>query len=235
MTFVFPMAGLSSRFTQAGFTLPKYMLETKEGSVLLRVLKSFEHYKSQKFLFIYREIYNTKDFIVKTCETLNISNPLLVPLHNTTLGQAHTIYLGLKSMGIAHDQSLLIFNIDTFRPNFQFPSNYASCDGYLEVFMGFGNQWSFILPGAQNTVLKTTEKDRISSLCSSGLYYFKHTGDFLDAFTFNFSQAITHKGEYYVAPLYNYLIQKNKDIRYFEISKQDIIFCGTPEEYYKLI
>ncbi|EAI3127257.1 capsular biosynthesis protein, partial [Campylobacter coli] len=41
--------------------------------------------------------------------------------------------------------------------------------------------------------------------------------------------------EFYIAPMYNYLINQNKDIRYHEIDINDIIFCGTPQEYERLI
>ena len=39
------------------------------------------------------------------------------------------------------------------------------------------------------------------------------------------------KGELYVAPLYNYLISKNKEIHYELISRYEVVFCGTPDEY----
>ncbi|MBX7490602.1 glycosyltransferase family 2 protein [Helicobacter turcicus] len=234
MTIIFPMAGLSSRFTKFGFTQPKYMLKIKENSVFFNAVNSFnKYYKSCKFLFIYREILETKDFIVKECEKLHLSNYVLVELEKPTLGQAHTVSLGLENANIPQDESILIFNIDTFRPNFKLPAtlDYEKIDGYLEVFQGDGEQWSFILPGDSNKVIKTTEKERISSLCSSGLYYFKKACDFLEAFNTSLANNITNKGEYYIAPLYNSLIHKGKDIRYFEIPRNAIIFCGTPEDY----
>lgn len=44
-----------------------------------------------------------------------------------------------------------------------------------------------MLTGENNKVIKTAEKERISNLCSSGLYCFKKTGDFKEIFnkTFN--------------------------------------------------
>ena len=35
--------------------------------------------------------------------------------------------------------------------------------------------------------------------------------------------------------MYNYLIKKGKDIRYSKIELSEIIFCGTPDEYKKLL
>ena len=44
MTIVIPMAGLSSRFTKAGYTLPKYMLYVVDKSLFYLAVRSFEHY-----------------------------------------------------------------------------------------------------------------------------------------------------------------------------------------------
>lgn len=69
----------------------------------------------------------------------------------------------------------MIFNIDTFRPNFSLPTTLDFCkiDGYLEVFEANGEQWSFVLADENDNVIKTAEKERILNLCSSGLYYLK--------------------------------------------------------------
>ena len=40
-----------------------------------------------------------------------------------------------------------------------------------------------MLTGENNKVIKTAEKERISNLCSSGLYCFKKTGDFKKIFS----------------------------------------------------
>ncbi len=136
------------------------------------------------------------------------------------------------------DEDLLIFNIDTFRPDFKLPSelDFNTLDGYLEVFETEGENWSFVLPENKNSnrVTKTTEKDRISSLCSSGLYYFKYTVDFKNIFKKVFSKKDKSKNEYYIAPMYNYMISDKKGVRFSKILLNKVIFCGTPEEYEKL-
>jgi hypothetical protein len=43
------------------------------------------------------------------------------------------------------------------------------------------------------------------------------------------------KGEYYVAPLYNELIDKGMDVRYKLTDIEKMKFFGTPKEYKKLI
>lgn len=97
MTIIFPMAGLSSRFIKMGYTLPKYMLNLEEKSVFSWVLEGFRAYfKTSHFLFIYRDIHHTKEFIKQECQKLNLKNYQSVELDSPTLGQAHTVALGLE-------------------------------------------------------------------------------------------------------------------------------------------
>ncbi|EAI3389118.1 capsular biosynthesis protein [Campylobacter coli] len=234
MIIIFPMAGLSSRFTKAGYDKPKYMLDLQGNSVFFHAVNSFKKYfKDFKFLFIYRDIKDTRNFIKEECEKLGIMSYESIKLEQETLGQAHTVRLGLERSKICNNESILIFNIDTFRPNFSLPTilDFSKIDGYLEVFEADGEQWSFVLADEDNNVIKTTEKERISSLCSSGLYYFKRVKDFKEVFDKMKEQNDFSKGELYIAPMYNYLIKKGLLVKYHKISLDEIIFCGTPNEY----
>jgi hypothetical protein len=128
---------------------------------------------------------------------------------------------------LADDAPLTIFNIDTFRPGFAFPAETGN--GYLEVFRGSGTNWSYVHPGADGRVLETAEKIAISDLCCTGLYHFRTALSFRSAA--RAALAALDGDEVYVAPLYNRLIAAGADIRYHEIARADVIFCGTPEEY----
>ncbi|AXP09030.1 glycosyltransferase family 2 protein [Campylobacter hepaticus] len=238
MIIIFPMAGLSSRFTKAGYDKPKYMLDLRGYSVFYHVVNSFKRYFNEfEFLFIYRDIQDTKNFIQKECKKLGLLSYQSVKLDKETLGQAHTVMLGLKKANISDNESILIFNIDTFRPNFSLPTilDLSKIDGYLEVFEAEGDQWSFVLTDENDRVIKTTEKERISSLCSSGLYYFKSVLEFKQTFDIMRDKNDLSKNEFYIAPMYNYLIKKGLLIKYHIISLDEIVFCGTPDEYENLI
>ena len=239
MTIIFPMAGLSSRFTKAGYKKPKYMLSVDNNTVFFHAVNSFKNYfDTWEVLFIFRNIQNTKEFIDQECLKMNLRSYQCIELNEPTEGQAETVYLGMKKASLSDNECILIFNIDTFRPNFKLPSelDFQSMDGYLEVFEAEGEHWSFVLSESKesNRVVKTTEKERISSLCSSGLYYFKKSSDYNKIFIEVLESNDRSKNEFYIAPMYNYLIKERKDIRYSKIEMNDIIFCGTPDEYTRL-
>jgi dTDP-glucose pyrophosphorylase len=232
---VIPMAGLSSRFFKAGYTKPKYMLEAHGESLFAHAIKSFsEYFKKEEFLFIVRDVLGTVDFIKQEIATLGIKNAQIFILDKETRGQAETVYLGLQSLSSDED-SITIFNIDTFRPEFRYPKNTAEWDGYLEVFVGEGDNWSFAKPLHSDTsqVIETAEKRPISNLCSTGLYYFKSIALFNLTYCDYLAkpEAEWEKGELYIAPLYNYLIQEQKNIHYYLIERNEVIFCGVPDEY----
>ena len=135
---------------------------------------------------------------------------------------------------IDDDEPIYIFNIDTFRYGFEKPDWVESVDGYLEVFEGEGDHWSFIAVDDDDRVIKTTEKQRISNLCSDGLYYFKSKQQYLSLFQQAIAQQLTVNNEYYIAPMYNLLIAQGGRVGYVKITEDDIDFCGTPDEYQAL-
>lgn len=225
---VIPMAGLSSRFFKAGYTLPKYMLDLDGKTVFEWSVSSFyQHFKTDHFLFIIFDHFNTKIFVENELLKMGIENYTIVTLKEYTKGQADTVYQGIENLDL--DTELYIFNIDSRLNSFEKLKNNDDIDGYLEVFKGEGEHWSFILPGEDKHVLKTTEKERISEFCSNGLYYFKSSKIFSKKVKFALDKF--NGNEIYIAPLYNDYIQEKKVITYKEVDLKSIEFCGTPKEY----
>ncbi|MDR6183341.1 glycosyltransferase family 2 protein [Asaia bogorensis] len=236
---VIPMAGLSSRFTKAGYPVPKYMLPLHGKSVFAHSIESFSAYfESHPFVFIARTVADTEAFIRREIGALGIRDARVVILDHETAGQAETVEFGVKQAGMSAESPLTIFNIDTFRPNFRFPQGawFRKSDGYLEVFRGSGANWSYV-GAAENSdeplAVRTTEKQPISDLCCDGLYHFARSGDFLKALE---QERLTPSSpELYVAPLYNHLIRDGMKIHYEVIPPEAITFCGVPAEYEALL
>ena len=231
---VIPMAGLSRRFTEAGYDRPKYMLPAHGRSVFTHAVGSFVRYAATiPFLFIARGGAATQDFIAAECRALGIESARIILLDRTTTGQAETVELGIRAAALAETEPVTIFNIDTFRPGFAFPRAgwFAHSDGYLEVFPSSGANWSFVRPanGTEPLALETAEKRPISDLCCTGLYHFARVADFMHAL--ELERGAPSMPELYVAPIYNHLIAAGKRIHYAMIDASEVVFCGVPEEY----
>lgn len=235
---VIPMAGLSRRFSQAGYTLPKYQLPVPGGTLFGRTVRSFEaQFDTDLFVFAYRDVSDTREFLERECQHLGIRYFRLQEIRQETEGQAHTVDLALSGLPAEDGDRVVIFNIDTIRDGWRAPKfpDGETPDGYLEVVRAEGDSWSFVDPGPGQTVRRTTEKERVSELCSTGLYEFRSPEMFRMAFEEARARDQRVKGEYYVAPLYNILIQNGLDIRYYEINPSDVTFSGVPAEYEALV
>lgn len=235
---VFPMAGMSRRFTEAGYEVPKYMLLAHGKSLFEHAVEGFyKYFNSQKFVFVIRDISGTLEFVKNKCINLGILDFHIVTLDAPTAGQAETVAFGLKKLNITADESVTIFNIDTFRPEFEFPNSFhlSSVDGYLEVIIGSGDNWSYVKPDKNRDgyVLETAEKNQISNLCCTGIYYFSSVQLYLNVYERFASGGAKLMGlrELYVAPMYNYIIQDGGIVRYNLIDSSEVVFCGVPSEY----
>ena len=231
---IIPMAGLSSRFFKAGFEVPKYQLTLPNGQTMFDwAVSSFKHYfETETFLFIVRDVYNTPEFVKNQIEEMGIKNAQIVVLDRETVGQAETVLLGLQGVQqLDQEDECYIFNIDSCRHNFIKPEIANQVDGYLEVFEGEGEHWSFIELNDNDQVIRTTEKVRISNLCSDGLYFFKKIAKFIQLVEIALAKQDFVKGELYIAPLYNSMIKEGHTVGYDLIQQNAISFCGTPEEY----
>ncbi|MEN3373014.1 hypothetical protein [Dechloromonas sp. ZS-1] len=235
--FVFPMLGRSSRFFNAGYTVPKYKLPLGgEGQVVFdHVLGSFRRYfDTDLFVLLCRADANDRAFLIERMQALGVRHFEVIEHAGETGGQAESVELSLACA--SEDEELFIFNIDTVLYNFEKDAARSAVAGYLEVFRGEGVHWSFVEPSHEQSghAARVVEKERISDLCSNGLYYFASVRIFQNALhTYRLkNQGVA--GECYVAPLYNELIEQGMPVSYTLLPKSEIGFCGVPDEYVAL-
>jgi NDP-sugar pyrophosphorylase family protein len=231
---IIPMAGKSSRFYNAGYTLPKFMLQLGKKTVFEEAVISFKRYfETDFFLFITRTNDGSKEFVTQKCQELKIKSFEIVSINYDTKGQADTISIGLENCKtvLADEEPIYIFNIDSIRVNFTKPTDVflENTSGYLEVFKGEGDHWSFAEPLPNNYVKRTTEKIKISDLCSNGLYYFESLTLFKVAF--KLLKLKNNYNELFVAPMYNLLLEKGLAVKYVLLDNNETLFSGTPDEY----
>lgn len=232
------MAGRSQRFKDAGFKIPKFMLPLGDSFIFDYAVSSFrDYFLNEHFLFILNNNPIEIEFTKQRITALNIKSWSITEVSSATNGQADTVNIGLQQTNQNQNEELIIFNIDTFKNHYQMPSFIKSqnVDGFLETFMGTGNGWSYVEPNLMaetSTVLRTAEKDPISNLACTGLYYFRNRDLFVESFKIEEEKFLNSQlTEIYIAPMYNSLILKGLDIRYSIVSKENLIFCGIPSEY----
>ena len=221
---VITLAGESSRFFNSGFLEVKYKLMLGSTSVIESILNYIPRY--EKLLLILNKKFDDFEYFNQILKKMNFINFKVVEIANTN-GQFESLVFGLQlSMDFWNElDSICIYNGDTVRKSFDW--SFQNCDGFIEVFESDGIHWSFV--DRIGNVRLVTEKNRISSFCSSGLYYFKHIKyifEFKDEFIFK-----NKSSELYIAPFYNLLISNKLKVKSGLIDKNNFLFCGTPDEY----
>lgn len=233
LDIVITMGGLGSRFRKAGYNVPKYMIEAKGKTLFEWSLISLQGYNdiAKQYIFIAMkdEKNDVKGFIKRQCEKMQLPSYKIIIIDYLTDGQATTAMLAKKYW--QREDALLIYNIDTYVEAGAMNSAELKGDGFIPCFKAAGEHWSFVRLDAEGKAVEIKEKQRISDNCTLGAYYFKSCALYEDLYAEFYAKAENLvKGEKYVAPLYNYLLEKGGEIYISDIAPQKVHVLGTPEE-----
>ncbi len=232
LDIVITMAGLGVRFRKVGYDVPKYMIEVKGKTLFEWSISSLEGYRNnvENYIFIVTKDpkIDVERFIVQRCSDMKITNFEIMIINKPTDGQATTAYLAKKYWN--PENSLLIYNIDTYVEPGEMNYNELKGDGFIPCFSGEGDHWSFVRL-EDGKVVEIKEKERISNHCTVGAYYFKTCKLYEKLYTEYYSkdQRLVN-GEKYIAPLYDYLAKNGGKIYISDIPSNKVHVLGTPEE-----
>lgn len=230
---VITMGGLGSRFRDAGYDMPKYMITAKGKTLFEWSLISLDGFKDIASTYIFialkDEAFNVEAFINQKCVELGIHNYHVILLDFLTDGQATTALLSEKYW--TSDHGLLIYNIDTYVESGEMNSSQLKGDGFIPCFYGEGDHWSFVKLDKNDKAIEVKEKMRISDNCTLGAYYFKTCRLYKKLYEEFYVQSENLvKGEKYIAPLYNYLILKGGNVFISIVPRNKVHVLGTPNE-----
>lgn len=233
MDVVITMGGLGKRFREAGYEKPKYMIEAKGKTLFDWSLISLDGYSQVVSQYIFIAIkdddYDVKLFIDEHCKQMHIKNYHVILLDYLTDGQATTAMLASKYWKPNH--KLLIYNIDTYVEAGKMNYRELKGDGFIPCFNGKGNHWSFVKVDESGKAVSIYEKERISSNCTLGAYYFRSCKLYSQLYIEYYSDPNNLvKGEKYVAPLYQYLVDNGGEVYISNVDSSCVHVLGTPEE-----
>jgi dTDP-glucose pyrophosphorylase len=158
----------------------------------------------------------------------------LVYLEKITRGQVETV-LHAKHL-IDFESTLIIYNIDTHFISSRLKSKILTLknqniDGLLGCFTSDDENLSFVEINEKGLVKRVREKEKISSLASTGLYVFSNGRQFIEAAETMIKNNIKVKDEFFVSEIYNILLKSGKR---FEIDiAEEFIPFGTPDDIKK--
>ena len=231
MSIVITMAGLGNRFRKAGYNCPKYMIEAKGKSLFEWSMDSLIGFSqhSSKYIFVVRKEDKATDFIKEKCKQYDITEIEIIELDGLTDGQATTALLAIPYVNL--DDAFMVYNIDTYVEPYEMRFNEIEGDGYIPCFYAEGDHWSFVKLDENGNAIEVREKQRISDNCTLGAYYFSSAKLYKKIYEEYYKDAENvEKSEKYIAPMYNYMIQKGYIVKITQINSKKVHVLGTPEE-----
>jgi len=229
---VIPMAGRGSRFVDGGYQKPKPFIEVFGKTMIENVLSNLK-VDNARFILIARKehIENYPDTVKKIKNKYNV---VFIPIDMVTEGAACTVLFAREL--INSNNPLIIANsdqiIDIDLSDFVLDCIARNLDGSILTFKDphKSNKWSFAKINNEDLVVQVKEKEPISDIATVGIYMFKKGKFFVENALDMIVRNDRVNNEFYVCPVYNYLIASQKNIGIYNISFNAMHGIGTPED-----
>ncbi len=237
MQIVIPMAGMGSRFVQAGYKTLKPLIEVDGMPLIEHVLRMFpgEH----DFLFICARPHLTDTPLLSVLQQLE-PKATIIPIEPHKDGPLCTVLAAVDYL--KPDEPIILNYCDAAvlwdYAHFKHHMETLHCAGCLVAFKGFhphslGSTLYAYIREQNNYLLEIREKqafttDRMNEFASTGTYYFRR-GDIL---TYYFQKAIQRtlkvNDEYYASLPYNLLLEDNLDVYIYQV--EQFLHWGVPQD-----
>lgn len=244
MQIIIAMSGFGERFRRAGYTVPKPLIEVNGKPIIAHVLDMFNvpEEANDVFFVCNKEHLQNSSFCMQEILTKYAPQGRICPIAPHKLGPVYAVSQIFDQIDLAKPT---IVNYCDFTCTWDWDGfkkfvEETQCDGAVMCYTGFHPHmlgcfnYAYVRVDSDNTVQAIQEKkpytdSPMGEYASSGSYYFKNAQVMKDVFEETLKREdLMLKGEYYVSLAYRPLLEKNKNIKVFEIEK----FCqwGTPED-----
>ena len=229
MKILIPMAGEGSRFLKEGYAFPKPLIDVDGKPMIQTVVENLQF--DAEYIFLVRKEHLEKYAGLRnTLDRISNGKFKIVEVDKLTEGAACTALLAKEHINT--DEDILIANSDQiidYRPeNFLVMKNMTTVDGIIFTFNAVHPKWSFIKVNNLGFVTEVVEKIPISNIATCGIYWYRRGKDFVHSAENMIAKNLRVNNEFYVAPVYNEMIQNEKKIIPFFV--QHMHGIGTPED-----
>lgn len=236
LNIVIPMAGRGSRFLQAGYTLPKPLISVKGKPMIQLVIENLQPKMDHRFIFICQEQHIGE---IGLADKLRQWSPdsIILTINKITEGAACTVLLA-KTL-INNDMPLMIANcdqwIDADINMYLSEMEDKNLDGLIMTMTADDPKWSFIRLDNSGKIIEVVEKQVVSQEATVGIYNYRRGSDFVEGAELMIAKNLRVNNEFYVAPVYNEILQKNLDVGYYNIGSvsNGMYGLGTPDDLIK--
>lgn len=230
MTVIVSMAGKGSRFSAAGYLVPKYRIMARGHSLFYWSMLSLVEFFDQHFIFACLGDEDV-EWIRAAALVMGIKNISFHIRKEISQGQAETAFDA--SAVAVKDAPLWIYNIDTYVANKTMkPQDLSGCEGCIYVFSSNSPNMSFVSYDNDGYVACVAEKKVISEWATVGLYGFISAQEYERIYGLAYLEKNIESinNEFYITPMYEIMLRENKRICAPKLDNQDVNILGTPEQ-----
>lgn len=231
------MAGLGSRFSNAGYEKPKPFIDVLGKPMIVRVIENLSYLNAKFILIARKEHMIVEAELIKEIE--ENYNAVFVSIDKVTEGAVCTVLHARRY--INNETPLLLANSDQI-VDFELSKYVEDCrsreaDGSILTFIDKEKspKWSFAKVDQDGWVSQVKEKEVISDYATVGLYYFSKGKYFVDYALDMIVDNERTNNEFYTCPVYNYAIKDSKKICIYNINFEDMHGIGTPDDLNKYL
>lgn len=228
MNIVIPMAGLGSRFKQAGFNITKPLIQVAYQPMYRHAVDCLPLEQASKLIFIILENEFTNQLIDDISNHYSANYTINI-LPHITHGQAESILKSIDHLDL--EKPTLIHNCDTyFSSNVDWRTiiNSKDIDGAIVLFESSEPRWSYAKLNKEKTkIIDIREKEVISNFASTGTYYFHNSQQFATYLHRLIDKNLRERDEFYISTVYKLMLKANKHVIPLW-ANQEISCFGTP-------
>jgi NDP-sugar pyrophosphorylase family protein len=240
MQLVIPMSGMSQRFMEKGYRLPKPFIEISGRPIIQHVIEMFPGVEDVLFI-VNREHFENPEFQIES-RLKNISPKAnIVVIDSHKLGPAWAIHQAREHID---KSSPVVVNYCDFSCTWNFKHFQeelsSGVDGLIATYTGFhphmirNSKYAFLKLDDRGHLIDIQEKSSFTDNpmdepASSGTYGFGSGQILLDAVADQISSGDSFNNEYYSSLTYKNMISAGKVVKSFNIEK--FFQWGTPEDF----
>jgi len=226
-----PMAGEGKRFSEAGYTQPKPLIEVDKWKghpvpMYKRVRSNlWTPYEPCMFIFVTNKAHG-----IRPVE----QDDIVIEMDYTTDGPARTALSA--QLFIDNNDHLVVANCDQIMHDYRqydlrlFADTFKA-DVILGCFISTSPKNSYVRLNDEGQIIEVREKDVISNIATNGIHWFRRGSDFVRGAEKMIEADDRVNGEFYIAPSVNYLIAEGLKVMPFFFNLHFPI--GTPEDLQK--
>ncbi|MDY5615327.1 MAG: glycosyltransferase family 2 protein [Helicobacter sp.] len=219
VNIVVPIAGKSYFFDNEKEGFPKPFVEICGKTMLEHFIENYTNIDNKHFVFVLKEDEVRHYHLDDAINILTQGKSRNIILKNETSGMACSVLMAIDE--INNDKPLMIVNMDQI---FEYNLNelilkFNSYDAGVLSFESVHPRWAYVKCDAENLVLEAYEKKPVSKNAVAGFYYFSKGKLFVEAAKEMIRKDVNYEGKYFVAPILNELVLKNKKVINISIDK----------------